>query len=57
MSLLLIAVIFGISAFAWVYNKLSNSTGGNTEAAVKAAAAVAIVVFIVIYSLGWLVQL
>ncbi len=48
----IVGLLAAISAGTWLYTKFMRSTGNNTKNSVIAAAALALVVFIVVYTLA-----
>jgi uncharacterized membrane protein YeaQ/YmgE (transglycosylase-associated protein family) len=50
-SNILIGFLMGISIGTWVYSKLMNKTGGNTQNAVIGAAVVGFIVLLVVSTL------
>lgn len=51
-----VALVFAIGVGAWSYTKLQQRTGyGNSTAALKGAAVVAIISFVVVFSIGKMV--
>lgn len=51
MSDLVISLIIAVSSFAWVYNKFTGRTGGDTQRAIIVAGVAAAAVFIVFMTL------
>lgn len=50
MSYFLIALMLGIGAAAWVYNKVMNRTGGNTQNALVIASVSGIMAFVITWT-------
>lgn len=56
MNVTLIAFLVSLSAGVWVYTKLNQRTGyGNNSGAVKGAVMSALIVFLVVLTVGWMI--
>jgi|AntRauTorckE6833_2_1112554.scaffolds.fasta_scaffold08087_3 hypothetical protein len=47
----IIAFLLGISIATWVYSKFMRSTGGNSQSAITGAVTIAVVVFLIAFTL------
>lgn len=60
MSPLLVSFIFGLGASAWVYSKVMNRTGGNTQSALVTAGvsglALAILFFLILTTIDSMIS-
>ena len=52
MSAAMVAALFAIGTGTWVYTKLQRTGYGNNSAAIKGAAATALISFVVVLTLG-----
>lgn len=51
----LLALIISVCAGVWVFTKLNQRTGyGNNSGALKGAAVAGVAIFVVVFSIGWL---